>query len=258
MLKKHKNNYSDALQEFLAKHGTRAVSYTVGRTESTVRGLRLPYIQSTIDYINNNKEMFAYNSPVGTAAFFLIPQEGLDSPSDRTVYNELVTQHYRSQRTPEELLKQFYIAQGYAQMAPLITEHVNALKNAQGIPALQSIERDRWSVIMTKMKNLYPIWYSDYTDPERRNTANTVVNQLNLIFSPSNPNQPTHNQAKLVKGLLNEYNAYQSQQAQFTTMNIRGTASQLSKQDWEDYLMAKAIEKPELESIIYTVFLKLG
>ena len=161
-------------------------------------------------------------------------------------------------REPKELLRQFYIAQGYAEMSPLIKQHVAALKNAEGVPALQRMERDNWSTVMTKMKNLYPIWYSDYTNPERRTDAQVAVSQLNKIFAPSNPNQPKHEQAVLVKDLLDKYNQYQSQQAQFNMMNIQGVASQLSKQDWEDYLMTRAEQEPRLNSVIYGVFLKLG
>ena len=129
---------------------------------------------------------------------------------------------------------------------------------AEGVPALQRMERDNWSTVMTKMKNLYPIWYSDYTNPERRTDAQVAVSQLNKIFAPSNPNQPKHEQAVLVKDLLDKYNQYQSQQAQFNMMNIQGVASQLSKQDWEDYLMTRAEQEPRLNSVIYGVFLKLG
>ena len=148
----------------------------------------------------------------------------------------------RSQRTPQELLRQFYISQGYAQMAPEITKHVAALKQAQNIPALANLESDRWSAIMNKMKNLYPLWYSDYTNPDRRIDAQTAVNQLDKIFA--GPNPPKHEQAVLVKELLNKYHQYISTKSQFSMMNIRGVASQMNKQQWEDYLMTRAEEDP--------------
>ena len=257
-LVKEKGNFADALQVFMAEHGSRSVSYTVGKTEAVIRGLKLPYIQDTVDYIKSNKDMFNPLSGVSTGAFYLIPQDNSKNESDRSVYNELVNMHLRSTREPKELLRQFYIAQGYAEMSPLIKQHVAALKNAEGVPALQRMERDNWSTVMTKMKNLYPIWYSDYTNPERRTDAQVAVSQLNKIFAPSNPNQPKHEQAVLVKDLLDKYNQYQSQQAQFNMMNIQGVASQLSKQDWEDYLMTRAEQEPRLNSVIYGVFLKLG
>lgn len=253
-----KGNFNDALQVFMANHGSRAVSYTVGKTESTIRGLKLPYIQETVDFINNNKDLFDPRSGVSTGAFYIIPQTNSKNESERSVYNELMNMHLRSKRTPEELLKQFYVAQGYAEMSPLIQQHVAALKNAQGIPALQKIERDNWSIVMKKMQNLYPLWYSDYTNQDRRIDAQVAVSQLNQLFAPSNPNQPKHEQALLVKDLLNKYNDYQAQQSQFSMMNIRGVASQMSKQDWEDYLLTRAVEEPRLNSVIYGVFLKLG
>lgn len=258
MVKANNNNFADALQQFMAEHGSRSVSYTVGKTESVIRGLKLPYIQDTVDFIKDNKNLFNPLSGVSTGAFYIIPQDNSKNESDRSVYNELVNMHLRSERSPKELLRQFYVAQGYAEMSPLIKEHVANLKQSQNIPALAAVERDRWSAVMTKMKNLYPIWYTDYTNPERRTDAQVAVTQLNKIFSPSNPNQPQHEQAKLVKDLLDKYNQYQSQQAQYNMLNIRGVASQLSKQDWEDYLLTRAEEEPRLNSVIYGVFLKLG
>jgi hypothetical protein len=256
LVKANNNNFADALQQFLGDHGTRAVSYTVGKTESAIRGLRLPYIQETVDYIRANKNQFDPRSGVSTGAFFLVPQDNSKNESDRAVYGELMNMHLRSQRTPQELLKQFYVSQGYAQMAPEITKHVAALQQAQNIPALAQLEQDRWSAVMTKMKNLYPLWYSDYTNPDRRIEAQTAVNQLNKIFT--SPNPPQHEQAKLVKELLDKYNQYVSQKSQFNMMNIRGVASQMNKQNWEDYLMTRAEQDPRLNSVIYSVFLKLG
>jgi hypothetical protein len=257
-LVKSKGNFADALQEFLGTHGSRAVSYTVGKTESSVRGLKLPYIQETVDYIKDNKAMFDYNSGVSTGAFFLVPQDNSKNESDRAVYNELMSMHLRSERQPEELLKQFYVAQGYATISPLLKEHAANLEQAGNIPFLKSQEQNRWSGIIEKMKNLYPIWYSDYTNPDRRIEAQVAVNQLNKIFAPDNPNQPKHEQAVMVKDLLDRYNQYKEQQSMFSSMNIRGVASQMSKQDWEDYLITRAEQEPRLNSVIYSVFLKLG
>ena len=258
LVKAKNNNFADALQEFLGNHGSRAVSYTVGKTESAVRGLKLPYIQETVDYIKDNKAMFDYNSGVSTGAFFLVPQNNSKNESDRAVYNELMSMHLRSERQPKELLRQFYVSQGYATISPLIKEHVANLAQAGSVPFLKTQENNRWTGVIDKMKNLYPIWYSDYTNPDRRIDAQVAVNQLNKIFSPANPNQPKHEQALMVKDLLDRYNQYQSQASQFTMMNIRGVAAQMNKQDWEDYLMTRAEQEPRLNSVIYSVFLKLG
>jgi hypothetical protein len=258
LVKAKNNNFGDALQEFMANHGSRAVSYTVGKTESAVRGLKLPYIQNTVDYIKNNKDLFDPSSGVSTAAFFLVPQDNSKNESSRAVYNELMGMHLRSERQPKELLRQFYVSQGYATISPLIKEHVANLAQAGSVPFLKTQENDRWTGVINKMKNLYPIWYSDYTNPDRRIDAQVAVNQLNKIFSPANPNQPKHEQAVMVKDLLDRYNQYQSQASQFTMMNIRGVAAQMNKQDWEDYLMTRAEQEPRLNSVIYSVFLKLG
>ena len=257
-LVKQKGNFSDALVEFLGNHGTRAVSYTVAKTESNVPGAKYPYIQPTLDFMRANADKFGEKSPVSTGYFFLIPQEGLKEPANRTVYNELMTMHVRSIRTPEELLKQFYISQGDAMMSDQIKQHVQNLKDAQFSPALRRIESDRWSAIMDKMKNFYPLWYADYTSPDRRINAQTALNQLELIFSPANTDKPNHPQAQLVEGLLRKYQNYKSQMDTFNMLNLRGGAATITKQGWEDYLLQLEVDEPRLKSVIDGVFRKLG
>ena len=169
--------------EFMGKHGDRAISYTVATTESNVGGAKYPYIQETIDFIKANDRLFNYKSGVSTAAFYLIPQDNATNESDRAVWSELMSMNLRSRRTPEESLKQFYIAQGDAMMSPLIKEHVQIINQAEANYDNYSkkVENDRWSQIMTKMKNLHPIWYADYTDNEGRVNAQTAYNQLQLL-----------------------------------------------------------------------------
>lgn len=257
-LVKTKGNFGDALQEFMANHGSRVVSYTVAKTDSALPGFKVPYVQDTLNFIKENGQSFNPTSGVSTGYFYLIPQDNSGNESDRSVYNDLVNQHLRIKRTPEELLRQFYVSQGDAMMGPLIKEHVANLNQAANISYLTSMEKTRWSGVIEKMKNVYPIWYNDYTSPDKRTNAGIAVNQLQSIFSEDNKNQPKHEQAVLVKDLLNKYNSYAAQNAQFKMLNIQGFASQQNKQDWEDYLLARAEEEPRLKTIIYSVFMKLG
>jgi hypothetical protein len=53
-LVKSKGNFGDALQEFMGNHGSRAVSYTVAKTEAAIPGLKVPYIQDTVNFIKDN------------------------------------------------------------------------------------------------------------------------------------------------------------------------------------------------------------
>lgn len=257
-LVKEKGNYNDALIEFMGKHGDRAISYTVASTVSNVPGAKYPYIQETIDFIKSNNNLFNYNSGVSTGAFYLIPQDNSKNESDRAVWAELMDMNLRSRRSPEQLLKQFYIAQGDAMMSPLIKEHVQIINQAEANYDSYSkkVENDRWSQIMAKMKNLHPIWYADYTDNEGRVNAQTAYNQLQLIFS--RPDAPNHEQARLVKSLMADYNVHQQNMAQYRALNIQGTLTKIEQDNWDNYLLRLAESEPRLNSVIYSVFRKLG
>ena len=257
-LVKSKGNFGDALQEFMGNHGSRAVSYTVAKTEAAIPGLKVPYVQNTVNFIKNNKAQFDPQSGVSTGYFYLVPQSNAKNESDRAVYNELMGMGLRGERQPKELLKQFYIAQGEAVMSDQIRQHVENLKAGDMVPALRKFENDRWSALIAKMKNMYPLWYSEYTSPERRTNAELAVQQLNKVFAPDNLNQPKHEQAVLVKDLLNKYNQHVAQTSQFTMLNIRGVAATATKDEWQNYLYTLAETEPRLKTVIQNVFLKLG
>jgi hypothetical protein len=255
-LVKQKGNFADALTTYLGEHGSRAVSYTVAKTTSNVQGAKYPYIQSTVDFIKDNSKMFDTNSGVSSGAFFLIPQDNIKNESDRTVYNELMSMHLRSRYTPQELLKNFYVAQGDVMMSGQIKDHIAKLDQVSFDPFLKSQETKRWSEVITKMKNLYPIWYADYTSGDKRIGAQTSYNQLVKIFSGDNP--PQHDQAKLVQALVGDYQKHQATMSQYKMLNLQGNASQLETQNWEDYLLKLSETEPRLKSVIDGVFRKLG
>ena len=189
---------------------------------------------------------------------FLIPQDNIKNQSDLTIYNEMMQQHFRSRRTPEEMLKAFYVAQGDQMMSGEIKQHVTILNQADANfdTYSKSLETQRWSGIMKKMQNLHPVWYADYTDNEGRVMAKTAYNQLVKIFA--SPGAPNTDQAKQVKALISDYNKHQSIMSQYTMLNIQGAASNSETQNWENYLLRLKESDPRLSSVISTVFMKLG
>lgn len=257
-LVKEKGNYADAMLEFLGKHGDRAISYTVAKTVSNVPGAKYPYIQSTVDFLNDNKHLFDPKSGTATGAMFLLPQDNVKNESDLSIYNELMSQHLRSRRTPEEMLKAFYVAQGDQMMAGEIKQHVAILNQAEANYDTYSknIENDRWSAIMKKMANLHPIWYADYTNNEGRVMAQTAFNQLTKIFASNLA--PDNEQSRLVKALIGDYNKHKAIMSQYTMLNVSGAPSTMETQNWENYLLRLKESDPRLSSVISTVFMKLG
>jgi hypothetical protein len=253
-LVKQKGNYADALQTFLGEHGNTAISYTVAKTYSNVPGAKVPYIQSTIDFIKQNNHLFTSDG-TSSGAFFLVPQDNVQSSSERTVYNELMSMHFRSQRTPEELLKQFYIAQGDQAMSAQIQEHRQIMKDAIS-PFQRETERARWSGVTSQMQNFFPIWYDDYTKGGSATNAKTAYNQIVNILN--SPNRPQGKQIDLVEGLVKQYQQHQLQASQYKALNIQGFLAQQNQDSWNDYLTNLAVEEPRLATVINSVFMKLG
>jgi hypothetical protein len=254
-LVKSKGNYADALQTFLNEHGDTAISYTVAKTYSNVPGAKVPYIQPTIDFIKNNHQLFDIKNGTSSGAFFLVPQDGIQDQSSRTVYNELMAMHFRSQRTPEELLKQFYIAQGDQAMSEQIQQHLETMKTAVD-PFSRQQERTRWSGIVEQMKNFFPIWYKDYTSGGAATNAQTAYNQIvKILSSDQNPNDK---QSKLVGDLVNKYQQHQQEMAQFQALNLQGFMVQQTKENWNEYLTQLSVDEPRLTTVINSVFMKLG
>lgn len=258
-LVKQKGDIGSALIEYMGTHGSRSVSYTVAKTVSNVAGAKFPYIQQTVDFINEHHDKFftPQGQPsVSSGWFFLIPQDNPKNESDRAIYNELFNMHLRSRKTPQELLNTFYIAQGDAMMEPLLKQHLENKQKYQFDPFLKQQEQQAWSNQMKMMKNFHPIWYDSYTSGAARTQAQTTYNQLIKIFS--DPNAPQHDQAKLVKGLIQKYQAHQSVMNQYNMLNLQGVASTMEKQNWDDYLYSLREKEPRLKPVIDSVFRKLG
>ena len=254
---KQKGNFADALMTFLGEHGDKAVSYTVAKTEAAYPGGKIPYIQGTVDFINQNKDLFFSKDPnksLATGAFFLIPQDPA-AISNRSAYNELLGMHFRSQRTPLDLLNAFYVAQGDAIMRPLEQEHAQILNNAYD-PYTRQQENTRWKAIMTKMENLYPTWYANITSSEGKTNATVAYNQLQNIFN--NKLAPDTEQTKLVAGLMRDYQAHKATMDQYKMVGIQGFAVNSEKQNWDNYLTQLSANEPRLTPVINSVFRKLG
>ena len=106
------------------------------------------------------------------------------------------------------------------------------------------------------MKNLYPIWYSDYSSADRRTNATVAYNQIQKILQ--SPDAPTNDQTKMVRGLVSDYQSHQNVMSQYKMMNIQGFLPTAEKQKWENYLTQLSVNNPRLNSVIKSVFLKLG
>jgi hypothetical protein len=251
---KSNKNYADAILEFTGKHGNSSISYTVSRNESAVPGAYLPYTQKALDYIDNNNELL--NSPYGSAALFLIPQE--DGPGDKqTIYYEYLRQKLRLRKQPIDVLNQFYIAMGDHLVSEPRTLHnqkvdeLKAIGDAEGL----KVENSNWQDFMTGMKVMHPLWYADNASPESGIRAQQIYGKL--VEMRTLNIAPQSEQTNLVFKLMDDYETHQSIVAENTSLGIADLTA-LEKQNWETYLTNLRESEPRLRSVINSVFLKLG
>jgi hypothetical protein len=253
---KGKGNYADALQTFIERHGDKAISYTIGASESTIDGLKYPYVKATTDYMRNNADKLSDPS-VSLAYYNLIPQK-MEQGNSYETFAELVSMDMRKDVLPADLIRKFYIAQGDYAISTARKEHYDKLNKAKAnfdTFSVQQINKD-WANTMKDMKVFFPEWYDDNMNGKAQANAQKVIDQLNTVFA--SPNPPTHDQAKLVKGILDKYNTYKGSINTYSSLQVTGFLPSQTKKDWEDYLYKTSQETPELAPIIYGVFNKLG
>ena len=255
-LVKSTGSYNDALLKFLNEHGSNAVSYTVAKTTSAVRGATFPYTNKAIDWIEQNKSGLLSDPNKSTGAMFLVPED--PGPGNTlAIHQQLIREHLRTARTPLEFLNQFYIAQGNNTVAPYLAQHTSNVNEYKYNSFMLQQENQNWSNFMSQMKTLQPTWYDNYTNGYGRNNAALAVQQLQNIFADAKT-APTHDQAKLVKALLSDYNNHMNTMNQYKQLGITGQVVQMESQNWLTYLENLKAGEPRLTSVINTVFSKVG
>ena len=245
--------FPEALGVFLARHGDKAISYTIGHTESAVPGAMMPYTNEAISWIQNNKDLI--NSKNGTGAAFLIPQTTSTSGDAQAIHDELIKMHLRGNKTPDEFLKSVYIAAGNNFIYAQKPVHDKAMADLKAAGESQASERASWSAFVKSYGATNPIWEADYSSPIRTQNAVHAVEQLQNIFADKNPPQGV--QADLVKGLLNDWISH-NQAVQTYSSTYGQEAVTQEKENWQTYLDTMAVKEPRLNSVINSVFRRLA
>lgn len=263
-LVKAKGNIPDAMIAFMNEHGTAAASYTVARTDNKgAKGASYPIIQNTLDFYNQHKDSLFKSYPAGqesksvsTGAYYLIPQDS-SATGNLAVYSEMMRMGLRSQRTPEEMMNQLYISQGWNDIDAAMKAHVKAQQEfkANYDTYDAKLENQNWSAIMTKMENTNPVWYNSYRGAEGKTNALVAYTQLQKIFRDKMA--PDNEQSRLIGGLLNDYSYHSATLAQYKQYGITGFVVDSEKTNWKNHLDAVQVNQPQLEAVIKSVFSKL-
>lgn len=251
-------SYAEALNTFLAKHGDNAISYTVARSEATVRGANMPYTNDAINWIESNKPLLYGTNAVGAA--FLIPQVTSASGDAQAIHDEVIKMHLRANKTPDEFLKSYYVAAGNNWIAKQRDIHNKAMDALAKAGQSQAAERTQWNNFVNAYGQVNPLWWDDYSSTAKRHVAEVAINDLNNLFSGKTDSQikgQYGEQAQLVAGMLRDWTAHNNQ----LIMLRNGWGSEAvaaEKDNWANYMAQRVKDEPRLNTVVNSIFSKLG
>jgi len=248
-----KNDYPAALQEFLGNHGDKAISYTVARSEATIKGANMAYTNEAMDWMQSNEALLKSDRAVGAA--FLLPQNAGGAGDKQAIYDEVLKMHLRGRRTPQEFMDSIYVNAGNNGYYDAKDVHDKAIADAGDNVNQVNAENKSWRSYVNDYKLANPIWADDFMSPEKRNIAVKAIDDLNHLFSTNQA--PQNEQSKLVYDLMQSYKKHEE-----TKNIIRGyrTETTLTEENdnWQAYLKQKSLDDPRLTTIINGVFRRLS
>lgn len=252
-LVKEKNDYPAALQEFLGKHGDKAISYTVARSEATIKGANMPYTDEAMNWMQSNEGLLKSDRAVGAA--FLLPQNAGGTGDKQAIYDEVLKMHLRGRRTPQEFMDSIYVNAGNNGYYAAKDLHDQTIASAGDNAAWVKAENENWRSYVNDYKLANPIWADDFMSPEKRNIAVKAIDDLKALFA--NGQAPQDEQSKLVYDLMQDYAKHEE-----TKNIIRGyrTETTLTQENdnWQAYLKQKSLDDPRLTTVINGVFRRLS
>ena len=229
----------EALAKFTADHGSRAVSYTVAHTQTGENGADLPLADSTLSWINNNKDLLN-NKDYQFGVAYLIPQTTAGKDALQ-VENELLTMHFRSRKTPQQFMDSLYVAKGWADVASDFNAYQADLKAARDSGNRNMVYQatQNWNTFAQQYGMTNPTWYADYTNPTRLASADNALSSLQKMNVKGLITGP---QAEGIKSLLSAYDQYHAD-LQANTITVAGTTKHtplytIAQNNWFNYLTA--------------------
>jgi hypothetical protein len=251
--------YIEALHDFLVKHGDSAISYTVSRTEAAIPGTVIPYSNKAINWIESKQDLI--NSKYANGVAFFIPQTtGLEGDA-QAIHDEIIKMHLRANKTPEDFLSSYYTASGNNYIAQQKQIHLDQMDKLKKAGVSQAAERANWNEFVNNYGNMNPIWWDDYSSTAKRHVADLAVNDFAELFANKTPAQIKSeygDQAVLVSNLYRDWTVHNNQIVSLRNNNAYQEIINAEKDNWQKYLKTVVDKTPELNSVINSVFARLG
>ena len=243
---------ASALNKFIADNGERALSYTVAHTASGSGNAYAPLADSTVTWINNNQPILS-NSAYSTAAPYLIPQVG-DSKDALSVENKLLVNHFRAKVSPKDFINSLYVKSGWQDLSEAYSGYqadiAQLRKNNDKNGMYQAGQQ--WKSIAATYGQSNPIWYADYMNPTKLETAAVAIKQFAVMQDKGMLNAST--QGQKISTILDNYKLYH-QDLIANTYNGKHLPGYGQAMDaWYSYMDNLAASDPQLSSVITGVF----
>jgi len=250
--------YPEALDEFIAKHGTNSIGYTISRSVGAVPGVTVPYTNKAIDYIENNQSLIKGQYGVGAA--FFIPQVTSGGGDAQAIHDEVIKMHLRASKTPDQFLASYYTAAGNNFIAAQRVGHDKAMNDLAKAGISQAAERSSWNAFITEYGKMNPIWWDDYASTAKKHVATEAFSNFTAMFANKTDAQITKEYGAHVvpiKNLVNDWNQHHS-----AVIQLRATGGteyvKAENDNWQAYLKDVADKQPQLNTVINSVFSRLG
>ena len=243
---------ASALNKFIADNGERALSYTVAHTASGSGNAYAPLADSTVTWINNNQPILS-NNAYSTAAPYLIPQVG-DSKDALSVENKLLVNHFRAKVSPKDFINSLYVKSGWQDLSDAYSGYqadiAQLRKNNDKNGMYQAGQQ--WKSIAATYGQSNPIWYADYMNPTKLETAAVAIKQFAVMQDKGMLNAST--QGQKISTILDNYKLYH-QDLIANTYNGKHLPGYGQAMDaWYSYMDNLAASDPQLSSVITGVF----
>lgn len=237
--------FSEGTAEFLRLHPD-ATPYTVYKTTANTNS-PLAATSAAGQFIENNRALMGSHP---YAAAWFIPQSQGDF--DNGVYNEQLAMGLRHRKSPEQVMKDIYVAQGDRQYfdedKPAYDKAIAAAGgNKLKVQAIKS----QWSEYKRQFQKQNPIWAENIQSGDRGIERTQALDQMRDLFDKGLA--PPGPQSDGIKSLLQDWDEYNSLRMPGGTTRAEKQRKALGDR-WQAYLKKRATDEPNLAPVIRKIF----
>ncbi len=221
-----------------------ATPYVVAKS-TTATGAKLPDTQGALNWVSANAALLKSHQ---YGAMWLMPRL-TDTTYSSSAYLEEIASGMRVRKTPEQYLNSLYAENGDQVYYNALAQHEAAL---QASPGGTTQEYAKWDAYMQMLQKQQPIWFSQFNSGQRVTNAQNSINELTDIFAKGL--QPNTQQSTDVGNLLSAFQQAEQAYTQAGAQSNYSSQQKIIRDQWIQYVTQLAVQEPQLDSIISSVF----